>query len=113
MRVQYQINTKLMVNPCIPDRKILSLEARIPCPAFLRSPCRRSVTAATTPGSVIKTAKNIQQKLHNVLTYFVHRITNAVAEATHGSPTNEFYGSGTVNMMRKRELRNISSGSVP
>lgn len=29
---------------------------------------------------VIKTAKNIQQKLHNVLTYFTHRITNAVAE---------------------------------
>ena len=29
---------------------------------------------------VIKTAKNIQQMPHNVLTYFVHRITNAVAE---------------------------------
>lgn len=29
---------------------------------------------------VIKTAKNIQHKLHNVLTYFTHRITNAVAE---------------------------------
>ena len=29
---------------------------------------------------VIKTAMNIQQKLHNVLIYFVHRITNAVAE---------------------------------
>ena len=29
---------------------------------------------------VIKTAKNIKQKLHNVLTYFTHRITNAVAE---------------------------------
>ena len=28
---------------------------------------------------VIKTAKNKQQKLHNVLTYFTHRITNAVA----------------------------------
>lgn len=26
---------------------------------------------------VIKTAKNIQQKLHNVLTYFTHRITTA------------------------------------
>ncbi len=29
---------------------------------------------------MIKTAKNIQQKLHNVLTYFIHRISNAVAE---------------------------------
>lgn len=29
---------------------------------------------------VIKTAKNIRRQLHNVLTYFVHRITNAVAE---------------------------------
>jgi len=29
---------------------------------------------------VIKTAKGIQQKLHDVLTYFTHRITNAVAE---------------------------------
>jgi len=29
---------------------------------------------------VIKTKKGIQQKLHNVLTYFTHRITNAVAE---------------------------------
>jgi transposase len=29
---------------------------------------------------VIKTAKNIKNKLHNVLTYFTHRITNAVAE---------------------------------
>jgi len=29
---------------------------------------------------VIKTAKGIQQKLDNVLTYFIHRITKAVAE---------------------------------
>lgn len=29
---------------------------------------------------MIKTAKNIQHKLHNVLTYFIHRISNAVAE---------------------------------
>ena len=30
--------------------------------------------------SVIKTAKNIQQKLYNVLNYFTHRITNVVTE---------------------------------
>ena len=29
---------------------------------------------------MIKTAKNIQHKPHNVLTYFTHRITNAMAE---------------------------------
>ncbi len=29
---------------------------------------------------VIKTAKNIHRQLHNVLTFFTHRITNAVAE---------------------------------
>lgn len=29
---------------------------------------------------VIKTAKNLQQKLQNVLTYFSHRVSNAVAE---------------------------------
>ncbi len=29
---------------------------------------------------VIKIAKNIQHKLHNVLTYVTHRFTNAMAE---------------------------------
>jgi transposase len=29
---------------------------------------------------VIKTAKNIHRQLNNVLTFFAHRITNAVAE---------------------------------
>jgi len=43
-------------------------------------PCKRAGQTVTALLTGASTAMNIQQKLHNVLTYFVHRITNAVAE---------------------------------
>jgi hypothetical protein len=57
---------------------------------FWQQPTREAALAHWTPWyrwathsrllPVIKTAKTIHRQLHNVLTFFTHRITNAVAE---------------------------------